>query len=516
MGLIYGPSGCGKSSLVKAGLLPRLAKHVVTVYIEATPEETETRLLESIAESVPRPATGTGPGRFPGWRSGKDGCLRPVRRCCWSWTSSSNGSMRSVARRTRNWSPPCDSATASMSRRSSWCGMISGWRSAGSWRSWRSNCFKGQNTALVDLFDPPSCRKVLTAFGQAYGSLPERDGRHQPGTRTPFWIRAITELAQDGKVISVRLALFAEMVKGKPWTPATLREVGGTEGVGVTFLEETFSFPAGESQASPPPESGPSRPESPAAGDRHRHQGTDAVGSGNLHEASGYADRPRDFADLIHILDGELRLITPTDPEGSGDDPRAPAPPGGRYYQLTHDYLVHSLRDWLTRKQRETRRGRAELRLAEARRCVERQTREPPPALGPGVGQHPGLDKQARLDGDRTRDDEAGGAVSRFAFARVGHSGGGPCMGRVQHVRLDSRRRAGSIAPVGEHRGSARNRRGVEGLSSLGRSRSSCQLAQSTDRSTSSFTSASPCCQLIRARSITCTVGFYRPLRRMR
>jgi formylglycine-generating enzyme required for sulfatase activity len=32
---------------------------------------------------------------------------------------------------------------------------------------------------------------------------------------------------------------------------------------------------------------------------------------------------------------------------------------------LTHDYLVNSLRDWLTRKQRETRRGRAELRLAE-------------------------------------------------------------------------------------------------------------------------------------------------------
>ncbi len=32
---------------------------------------------------------------------------------------------------------------------------------------------------------------------------------------------------------------------------------------------------------------------------------------------------------------------------------------------MTHDYLVHSLRDWLTRKQRETRRGRAELRLAE-------------------------------------------------------------------------------------------------------------------------------------------------------
>jgi formylglycine-generating enzyme required for sulfatase activity len=36
-----------------------------------------------------------------------------------------------------------------------------------------------------------------------------------------------------------------------------------------------------------------------------------------------------------------------------------------RYYQLTHDFLVPALRQWLTRKQRETRRGRAALRLAE-------------------------------------------------------------------------------------------------------------------------------------------------------
>src|SRR5262249_8268936 len=45
VGLIYGPSGCGKSSLVKAGLLPRLAKTVTAVHIEATGEETEARLL---------------------------------------------------------------------------------------------------------------------------------------------------------------------------------------------------------------------------------------------------------------------------------------------------------------------------------------------------------------------------------------------------------------------------------------------------------------------------------------
>jgi hypothetical protein len=33
VGVIYGPSGCGKSSLVKAGLLPRLARRVVSVYL---------------------------------------------------------------------------------------------------------------------------------------------------------------------------------------------------------------------------------------------------------------------------------------------------------------------------------------------------------------------------------------------------------------------------------------------------------------------------------------------------
>ena len=126
---------------------------------------------------------------------------------------------------------------------------------------------------------------------------------------------------------------------------------------------------------------------------------------GELLEASGFGNRPKDFDDLIRILDNELRLITPTDPEGKEDDVAAfartranrlitPTDPQGkeddvaafartradaelvanphsgecgytRFYQLTHDYLVPSLRDWLTRKQKETRKGRAELLLAD-------------------------------------------------------------------------------------------------------------------------------------------------------
>ena len=43
---LVGETGCGKSSLMKAGLLPRLAKTVTAVYVEATGADTEARLLK--------------------------------------------------------------------------------------------------------------------------------------------------------------------------------------------------------------------------------------------------------------------------------------------------------------------------------------------------------------------------------------------------------------------------------------------------------------------------------------
>jgi hypothetical protein len=177
-------------------------------------------------------------------------------------------------------------------------------------------------------------------------------------------------------VIAVRLALFAEMMKGKAWTPATLKEVGGTEGVGVRFLEETFA-----ASTAPPQHRVHQKAALAVLKALLPESGTAIKGNlraqGELLEASGYAGRPRDFDDLLHVLDGELRLITPADaaigqaalpvpdPADPGAGQAALAELAGRYYQLTHDYLVPSLRDWLTRKQRETRRGRADLRLAE-------------------------------------------------------------------------------------------------------------------------------------------------------
>jgi serine/threonine protein kinase len=404
VGLIYGPSGCGKSSLVKAGLLPRLAPTVSAVYVEATAQETEARLLNGLRKRCPGldPHLGL-KDSLAALRRGQAGHkVLLVLDQFEQWLHARRAG--SVSDRSISELVPalrqCDGVRVQcvvLVRDDFWLAV------SRFLKELEVRLVEGQNSALVDLFDLDHARKVLAAFGRAFGKLPGRAGQTSK-EQQQFVEQAVAGLAQEGKVVCVRLALFAEMMKGKPWTPASLKAVGGTEGVGVSFLEETFSA------ATALPE--------------HRyHQkaaravlqallpeaGADIKGTmrsqQELLAASGYAGRPRDFDDLLRILDSELRLITPTDPEGvtTGEPgalateaalwpglltgPREPTEglpagrqeetfgqarwpgqetlPQQRYYQLTHDYLVPALRDWLTRKQKESRRGRAELLLAD-------------------------------------------------------------------------------------------------------------------------------------------------------
>ncbi len=376
VGLIYGPSGCGKSSLVKAGLLPRLAAHVVPVYIEATSDETESRLLHGLRKRCPDLPTHLDSEEAPGRKVplGLKESLAALRQgqgigrgrkvlivldqfeqWLHSKAKEENTELVQALRQ-------CDGGRVQcvvMVRDDFWMVVTRFLRDL------EVELVQGHNLAAVDLFDMRHAERVLKAYGRAYGALPE-SGREIEKEQEQFLKQAVSGLSQEGKVICVRLALFAEMIKGKTWSPAALAALGGTEGVGVAFLEEMFS--------------------SQTANPKHRlHQkaaravlkallpesGADIKGQmrsfQELLEVSGYLSRPKEFEDLIRILDGELRLITPTDPEGHDADDMADSKVvlGPKYYQLTHDYLVPSLRDWLTEKQRETRRGRTEMLLAE-------------------------------------------------------------------------------------------------------------------------------------------------------
>jgi eukaryotic-like serine/threonine-protein kinase len=353
LGLIYGPSGCGKSSLIKAGLLPRLGKHVLPVYVEVTSDETEARLLKGLRKACPELPQGLGlVDSLAKLRRGR--ILPPERNVLLvldqfeQWLHARRGEQNTeLVAALRH----CDGehVQALVLVRDDF------WMAATRFmRDLEIRLVEGENSAAVDLFDILHAKRVLIAFGLAYRVLPDRASDFTPEQQA-FIDQSVTGLAQDGKIISVRLALFAEMVKGKPWTPATLREVGGTEGIGLSFLEETFS-----ASTAPPEHRFHQKAAQAVLKALMPESGTDIKGQmrsrQELLQASGYANRPRYFDDLIHILDPELRLITPTDPEGFPSEHHATLP-SGSYYQLTHDYLVHSLRDWLTRKQRETRRG---------------------------------------------------------------------------------------------------------------------------------------------------------------
>ena len=210
-----------KVSLVKAGLLPRLGKHVLPVYVEATAEETEARLLKGMRKACPELPQGLGlVESLAQLRRGR--ILPPEQKVLlvldqfeqWLFAKRGEENTELVAALRH-----CDGEhlqAVVMVRDDFWLA------ASRFMRDLEIRLLEGENSALVDLFDPRHAKKVLMAFGRAYGALPENSAdliRDQEA----FLDQAISGLAQDGKIISVRLALFAEMMKGKLWTPATLQ-----------------------------------------------------------------------------------------------------------------------------------------------------------------------------------------------------------------------------------------------------------------------------------------------------
>ena len=275
VGLIYGPSGCGKSSLVKAGLLPRLSDKVIAVYVEATAEETETRLLNGLRKRCPALSGNLGLKETlaalrlgQGVPVGKKVLIVLDQFEQWLHAKKEEQNTELV-RALRQ----CDGVRVQcvvMVRDDFWMAATRFMRDL------EVRLVEAQNSAAVDLFPIRHAEKVLAAFGRAFGALPDGPGEASTDQKQ-FLEQAVSGLSQEGKVISVRLALFSEMMKGKAWTPATLKAVGGAEGVGVAFLEGDVQCRHRPAGTPLPPEGGQGGPEGAAARIRHRHQGPHAL-----------------------------------------------------------------------------------------------------------------------------------------------------------------------------------------------------------------------------------------------
>ena len=176
VGLIYGPSGCGKSSLVKAGILPRLAGHVTALYLEATAEGTERRLLAALRRFCPHlRACGDLVAVFREVRCGR--ALPSGQKLCvvldqfeqWLHAQRDEGATRreSELLMAMRQADGEHLQFLLMVRDDFWVG------SSRLFQRLEVPLVDGQNSRLVDLFDARHARLVLELFGRAYGCLPK-------------------------------------------------------------------------------------------------------------------------------------------------------------------------------------------------------------------------------------------------------------------------------------------------------------------------------------------------------
>ncbi len=368
VGVIYGPSGCGKSSLLNAGLLPRLNESVTVVHIEATSSGTTSRLLAELQRLFPEFSHDNLAEFLAEVRRRGDHRATKVLIVIdqlEQWLHSrSIDEQNELVRALRQ----CDGGRiqALLLVRDDY------WMATTRLMSAIEVPFiVGSNAAAVDRFDLSHARRVLLMHGRAIGALSTG-----PQSLTPqqdeFLSQAVRQLAADDRVVVIRLALFVEIFKNRPWSIENLQSVGGVRGIGAQFLDEIF-YSQSNKRIGDHVE-GASRVLEymlPANGDDRRGR---LCSRDELLRASGYSGHDGRFDDLLHLLESDLHLLTI-----AVDDSRPTASDNRQLvgYQLTHDYLAESLRHWLARRHRQSWRGRAKLKLAERTEqwCEERDAR---------------------------------------------------------------------------------------------------------------------------------------------
>ena len=464
VGLIYGPIGLRKVSLVKAGLLPRLGKHVLPVYVEATAEETEARLLKGLRKACPELSRGLGlVDSLANLRRGR--ILPPERKVLLvldqfeQWLHAKRGEENTeLVAALRH----CDGehVQAVVLVRDDF------WLAASRFmRDLEIRLVEGENSAVVDLFDPRHAKKVLTAFGRAYGACP----------------RSIGDLSRDQRFLS-----GSSDFGTCPGRQDHLRAAGP-----VRRDDEGEALDPGHAQGGGRHgRSGSDLPrrdlqclDRPSRASLHQkaaqavlkallpETGTDIKGQmrsrQELLEASGYANRPRDFDDLIRhprprasadhahrpgrflkrrSADHTERAILPTHPRLPGPLPAGLADP-----QAAGDPARTG--------------GTAAGGTVGALEC---QAREPPSAICPGMGEHPAADEEEGLDRAATQDDEAGGAGAWTEDAGIGHVGLLDHLGRDRGLWQTTGFGSGGVTPEGGHTRRSCHRQATLGLPPLG------------------------------------------------
>lgn len=397
VGVIIGPSGCGKSSFVKAGLIPLLSPAADITYLEATADDTELRIKRGISRTFECELSD----------STLLDAMKAIRR---GEYLRNNQKLILIVDQFEQWlhshidygKTELGLALRQCDGRHLACVLLvrdDFWLSIHRFLQEIECGFTPANSEVVDLFDLQHAKKVLGLFGRSLGKLPlhiaEWNDEHHR-----FLEMALEGLALEGRYISVRISLFAEMFKNRNWSVQSLQETGGTLGIGRMLLKEVFDSSL-----------------APALNRKYRIQskellrallppiGTEIKGhSKTAEELSVVTTVPvgsEEFRELLHLLNQDLKLITPCestelkkreigvlarDLESRSEGLSLPLTASSELnveYQLAHDYLVPSLREWLAEDLEKSKKGQAEMLLADrtAMWSVKRERRQLPTRL---------------------------------------------------------------------------------------------------------------------------------------
>ncbi len=373
IGVVYGRSGCGKSSLVRAGVLPRVSRNVIPVYADCTDRGTEQRIIEAVDASF---GESTGDmdilRRFVAIRESSRRKRNPkVLIILDQFEQWLHGRTNIAQERLTMALRQCDGVSLQVLivvRDDFWLAVSQFLRAI------EVPIAEDQNTMAVELFGNRHARDVLKRFGMAYGAIP-KTVEEQTDDHNRFLDVAISDLSDGSHVPCVTLSLFAHMFKGQDWTGAALSSMGGTDAVGVQYLERVFDRDAGPLLLR-------------RYGQHARrildcllpNHGSDIKGYTKTREELKQATELEDaqLDELLRLLDKELSLVGVSD---SGESSGTPA----RNYQLAHDYMVAPIRKWSTLSRRRTAAGRAQLDLREA---AGRWNAQRIPDLLPSIGNY--------------------------------------------------------------------------------------------------------------------------------
>ncbi len=233
-------------------------------------------------------------------------------------------------------------------RPSSWCETTSGFSVSRFLRELDIPILEREKQCDGRLVRPGTCSKVLGLFGKAYGKAAGQLKKTWSDDQNEFVRQAVTGLSQDRKVISVRNSSPGrhDEVSRLDNSPHSARSAGSKAWV------------------SPSSKKCSDRGTQPIQPRQHQEAirgllssllpviGTISRGQCRvptpLQKAAGYERKPRDFQELMGILDKNLRLITPVDDGQSTDidntDRVEHAGPSQSYHPLMTTW-VPSLRE---------------------------------------------------------------------------------------------------------------------------------------------------------------------------